>query len=63
MRKLIDAARIKSVSVKRLTLWFEQLQSVIKTENIVPNTLYNMNESGFAMGDVEASQHIINITI
>ena len=58
-RKLIDAVRAKSVSAERLIVWFEELQRVIKTDNIVPKNLYNMYESGFAMGDVEASHRII----
>ena len=54
-RKCIEAARIKDVSVERLTKWFEDLQSVIEEHNIEPGNLYNMDESGFAIGDVEAS--------
>src|SRR5436190_22530463 len=57
-RKCIEAARIKDVSAERLTNWFEDLQQIIESENI-----YNMDESGFAIGDVEASQCIINTTI
>jgi hypothetical protein len=62
-RKLIEAARIKDVSVERLTKWFEDLQSVINEYDIELGNLYNMDESGFAIGDVEASQRIINATI
>src|SRR5436305_1136600 len=35
-RKLIEAARIKDVSVERLTKWFEDLRSMIERENIAP---------------------------
>ena len=62
-RKLIEAARIKDVSVERLNKWFEDLQHVIKENNIESHNLYNMDESGFAIGDVEASQRIINAEI
>jgi len=62
-RKLIEAARIKSISAEKLTVWFENLQCVIKTENIILINLCNMDESGFAMGDIEASQCIINAMI
>ena len=62
-RKLIEAARIKDVSVERLTKWFEDLQSVINEYDIKQGNLYNMDESGFAIGDIEASQRIINATI
>ena len=62
-RKLFEAARVKDVSVERLTKWFEDLQSVINKYKIESGNLYNMDESGFAIGDIEVSQHIINATI
>ena len=54
-RKLIEAARIKDMSSEQLTKWFEDLWSVIDKENIEPENVYNMDENGFAIGDVEAS--------
>ena len=62
-RKLIEAARIKDVSVEWLTKWFEDLQCVITEHGIQPENIYNMDESGFAIEDIEASQRIINATI
>src|SRR5437763_6910221 len=62
-RKCIEAARIKDVSVERLTKWFEDLRQVIDEHGIEPYNIYNMDESGFAIGDVEASQRIINAEI
>ena len=62
-RKCIEAARIKDVSETRLAKWFQDLQNVIDEHNIEPHNLYNMDESGFAIGDVEASQRIINAEI
>jgi len=49
--------------MERLTRWFEDLQHVINEYDIEPGNLYNMDESGFAIGDIEASQRIINATI
>ena len=62
-RKLIEAARIKDISIKRLTKWFKDLQSIINEHKIVPGNIYNMDESGFPIGVIEASEHIINATI
>jgi Tc5 transposase DNA-binding domain/helix-turn-helix, Psq domain len=62
-RKCIEAARIKDVSVERLIKWFEDLRRVVEGHNIESKNIYNMDESGFAIGDVEASQRIINATI
>ena len=53
-RKLIEAAWIKGVSAEQLTKWFEDLQSIINEYNIEPGNMYNMDESGFAIGDIEA---------
>ena len=52
--KLIEAARVKDVSVERLTRWFDDLERVITEYGIQPENLYNMDESGFAIGDIEA---------
>jgi hypothetical protein len=54
-RKLIEAARVKDVSVEQLIKWFEDLQSIINKYDIEPGNLYNMDESGFAISDIEAS--------
>jgi len=62
-RKLIEAARIKDVSGERLARWFEDLRQVIDEYGIEPYNIYNMDESGFAISDVEASQRIINAEI
>ena len=62
-RKCIEAARIKDVSVERLTKWFKDLRQIIDEHGIEPYNIYNINESGFAIGDVEASQRIINAEI
>ena len=62
-QKCIEAARIKDVSVKRLTKWFVDLKSIVEQYKIEPGNIYNMDESGFAIGDIEASQRIINVDI
>lgn len=62
-RKCIEAARIKDVSEARLTKWFHDLRAVVNEHEIEPHNIYNMDESGFAIGDVEASQRIINAEI
>ena len=52
--KLIEAARVKDVSVERLA----KRLSVIKYK-IEPDNLYNMDESGFAIGDIEVSRVLL----
>jgi len=62
-RRLIEAKRIKDVSVERVTKWFADLEIVLNEYKIEPGNLYNMDESGFSIGDVEASRRIIDATI
>jgi hypothetical protein len=62
-RTCIEAARIKDVSVERLTKWFEGLERIINEHNIEPRNFYNVDESRFSTGDIEVSQCIINAII
>ena len=59
----IDAARVKDTSPETLKSWFNELERVIKEYNIQTENLYNMDESGFAIGEVEATKAIINAQI
>jgi len=54
-RKLIEVTRVKDVSVEWLAKWFEDLRSIINEYKIEPENLYNMDESGFAISNIEAS--------
>ena len=56
----IDAARIKDTSPERLQRWFDDLKKVLAEFNIKPENIYNMDESGFAIGEKEAGRCIIN---
>jgi hypothetical protein len=59
----IDAARIKAASPERLQRWFDDLEKVLAEFNIKPENIYNMDESGFAIGEKEAGRVIINAHI
>jgi hypothetical protein len=58
-----DTARIKAASSERLQRWFADLEKVLAEFNIKPENLYNMDESGFAIGEKEAGRVIINVNI
>jgi hypothetical protein len=62
-RKGIEAARIKNVTVERVTKWFKDLKWIVEERNIGIQNIYNMNQSGFAIGDIEALRRIINAEI
>ena len=56
----IEAARIREVTNKGLHWWFDELQKTIKEKNIRVEDLYNMDETGFAIGVVERSYVVVN---
>jgi len=58
-----DTARIKAESPERLQRWFNDLEKVLVEFNIKPENIYNMDESGFAIGEKEAGKVIINAHI
>jgi hypothetical protein len=51
------------VSPERLGRWFDDLETVISEFDIKPENMYNMDESGFAIGEKEAGRCIINTNI
>jgi len=40
--------------------WFDTVQEAIEEYNILKENTYNMDESGFSIGTIEASKVIIN---
>jgi DDE superfamily endonuclease/Tc5 transposase DNA-binding domain/helix-turn-helix, Psq domain len=59
----IDAVRIKDTSSERLKQWFDDLEKVLVEYNIKPENIYNMDESGFAIGEKEPGRCIINAKV
>jgi hypothetical protein len=59
----MEMRRVKDTSPEWLSKWFSDLKSVIDEFNILPENIYNMDESGFAIGTVERSVTIINAHI
>jgi DDE superfamily endonuclease/Tc5 transposase DNA-binding domain/helix-turn-helix, Psq domain len=59
----IDAVRVKDTSPERLQQWFDDLEKVLVEFNIKLENIYNIDESGFAIGEKEASRCIINSDI
>lgn len=43
--------------------WFDDLEKVLAEFNIKPEDIYNINESGFSIGEKEAGRVIINSDI
>ena len=62
--KTIDKARIKGTTVAALQNWFDAFETVvINDDNVLPENVYNMDESGFSIGTINASRVIVNTQI
>jgi hypothetical protein len=59
----MEMGRVKDTSHERLSKWFVDLKVVIDEFKISIENIYNMDESGFAIGTVERSVTIINADI
>jgi uncharacterized Zn finger protein len=59
--KSIKKARIKGTFVDTLKKWFQAFEmTVIKDEEVLPENVYNMDESSFSISTIKASRVIIN---
>lgn len=59
----IDTTRVKEATPEAISKFFEELKRVLEKYDITIENIYNMDESGFAIGKIEASKYIINTRI
>ena len=59
----IESSRLKAATSERLQKYFDELEKVVAEYKILPENKYNMDESGFAIGEIEATKCIINANI
>ena len=55
--------RIKDISPECLAKWFMDLKVAIKEYKIVSENMYNMDESGFSIDEIQSDKCIINAQI
>src|SRR5579859_7159793 len=58
----IEAVRTK-VTTEHLQEWFEDLKEVVQKYDILPENIYNMDETGFNIGDSEARHVVVDTNI
>ena len=63
MSNKIDAKLVKGTYPTCLMKWFVDLRYVIDEYQIEPENIYNIDENGFSIGEIEASKVIINTEI
>jgi len=56
----IEVAQVEDTSYEALKQYFDAIQSMSKEYNIQDENKYNMDESGFGIGTIEASKVIID---
>jgi len=58
----IEVAR-KEVKIEDLEKWFIELERVIQEFDILPENFYNMDETGFNIGDFEARHMVVDTSV
>jgi DDE superfamily endonuclease/Tc5 transposase DNA-binding domain len=61
--RTIEGSRVKESSEEKLTRWFNEFKRVIDEYKVDPKNIYNMDETGFSIGTMQASVIIINKAI
>jgi Tc5 transposase DNA-binding domain len=59
----IEMNRMKDTTPEVVQAWFDVFKSTLEFYDIQPENIYNMDESGFSIGQIEASRIIINKSI
>jgi len=57
----IERARHQAMSVEAVKTWFEAVTELCLQHQYPPQRIYNMDESGFAVGDSQSSRVLVNI--
>jgi hypothetical protein len=57
----IESARHKALSPEVVKMWFEAVMELRIEHQYAPDRIYNMDESGFAVGDSQSSRALVNI--
>ena len=58
--RLIEGVRVKDTLIEALMKWFDSVKEAIEKYDIHEENVYNMDESRFSIGTIEASKVIIN---
>jgi DDE superfamily endonuclease len=56
----IESSRIKETSKEAINKWFDELMEVIKEYRIEIENMYNMDETGFSIGNIQGAYVVVN---
>ena len=57
----IDSVRFRAMSLEGTRTWFAAIEGLVLEHQYAPECIYNMDESGFAVGQSETSRVLVNI--
>jgi len=57
----IEGVRHKAMSVEAVKTWFEAATELVLQHQYPPERMYNMDESGFAVGESQSSRALVNV--
>jgi len=57
----IESSRHKAMSVEATRTWFEAVEELCIQHQYPPERIYNMDESGFAVGQSQTSRVLVNV--
>jgi DDE superfamily endonuclease/Tc5 transposase DNA-binding domain len=58
--RTIEGARVRDVTKNALYGWFDEFEKIIAEKNIRVEDMYNMDETGFAIGVIQRSYVVVN---
>ena len=59
--RTIDGVRHKAMSLEGTKMWFEAVTELYLQNQYPPDRIYNMDESGFAVGESQSSRALVNV--
>ena len=59
----IEASRMENATRDTLNRWFDAVQDAINEFKIDPSDIYNMDETGFAIGSMESTRAIVDTSV
>ena len=59
----IEAARIKDVTSDIVIEWFKKLEDFMEEHQITMENIYNMDETGFSVGNIDGAYVVVNKTL
>lgn len=57
----IERARYDAVNDDALSKWFDAVRALMDEHHYRPSQIYNMDESGFAVGASQTSRALVNV--